>query len=146
MAFQYFDTSALLKKYLAEPGSDRVRELTADDSGETIYVVRVTRVELASAATRRQRKGDLSEAELDAILAAVAGDMEQRFDAVELTPGLTDEAAELARRHGLRAYDAVQLAGMAAIAVTGAAVTFVCCDAALLAAATAGGLATENPA
>jgi predicted nucleic acid-binding protein len=69
---------------------------------------------------------------------------------VEITPALFKEAAELANTHGLRAYDAVQLA--AALEVNRneedagfASVTMISADRALNDAATASGLAVDDP-
>lgn len=36
MTLQYFDTSALVKRYYEEPGTDRVDELVEDD--ETVVI------------------------------------------------------------------------------------------------------------
>ena len=69
---------------------------------------------------------------------------------IEILPGLTSRAASLVQIHGLRAYDAVQLAAALDIntdrAAAGlSAVTLVSADGALNAAAVAEGLAVDDP-
>ena len=144
MTRYYFDTSALLKRYVSEPGSPAVRAMFRD-AGNLLYVSRVTRVELISAAARRHRKGDLTDEHFRSVLAAVEVDFADRFLILELTEGLSEDASRLAVAHGLRAYDAVQLAGADWFGLSGSDAVFVCADAALLAAAAAEGLAVKNP-
>ncbi len=72
------------------------------------------------------------------------------FRVVEITGGTFTEAKVLAQRHFLRGYDAVQLAAAleANIERTTAGLlplTLVAADGALLAAATAEGLSTDDP-
>jgi hypothetical protein len=81
----------------------------------------LARVEVAAALWRKHRTGAL---ELDDVLlltrdfAADYGgtpDGPPRFQTVELADGALEHAAELAGAHGLRAYDAIQLASALAI-------------------------------
>ena len=76
----------------------------------------LARVEVAAALWRKHRTGEI---DLDDALllnrdfaADYAGSLEKppRFHTVALTAGTIGRAAELAGSHGLRAYDAVQLA------------------------------------
>ena len=143
MAVYFFDTSALAKRYLPEAGSARVREIVT--SGEEVYVVRLTAVEMISAAERRVRKGELSRPAADLFHEIFAEHWEDEYLPFPITPGLTEEAVGFVRAHGLRAYDAVQLAGAVRLRGFTDDAVFVCADAALLAAAAAEGLAVENP-
>jgi predicted nucleic acid-binding protein len=76
----------------------------------------LARVEVAAALWRKHRTGeiDLDDALLliRAFTADYAGTPEDppRFHTVELTEAAIERAAELAGNHGLRAFDAVQLA------------------------------------
>ena len=142
MAAVFFDTSAAAKRYLREAGTDRVREIAAEHD---LYVVRVTFVEITSAIERRFRKGELARPHADVLLELVREHWANEYLPFELTPGLIEEAVDFVRQYGLRAYDAVQLAGAVRLRGFTDQAVFVCCDAALLAAAAAEGLATENP-
>ena len=74
----------------------------------------------------------------------------RRYNVLELTPALFTEAMSVARMHGLRAYDAVQLAAALEINRLNredgiGPVTLVSADRELNAAATAEGLVVEDP-
>lgn len=81
-----------------------------------LVISALARVEVSAAIWRKQRAGEL---DLDdalilirAFTADYAGtpDRPPRFIAVAVTAGIIGSAADLAGTHGLRAYDAVQLA------------------------------------
>lgn len=101
----FFDASALVKRYVEEEGSSRVRRLFR----ETVAVSRLSAVEIASALARRTREGDLSARDRDRLLAALARDLEG-LHVVELTAAVAEAATAHLARHPLRAGDAVQLA------------------------------------
>lgn len=150
MAVFYFDSSALVKRHVKEAGSGWVRALTRVQSGHTLYIARVTAVEITSAITRRQRAGHLSSAQAGAMIGHFRRHLTQRYSILELTPALADEAIRLVRIHGLRAYDAVQLAAALQVdrfyrAGSLGPVTLVSADQRLNDAATAEGLEMKNP-
>ena len=66
MAIYYFDRSGLVKRYISEKGSLWVKSLTDAQPGNSLYIARITGVELIAAITRRQRRGatTLSDARL----------------------------------------------------------------------------------
>jgi predicted nucleic acid-binding protein len=110
VADYFLDTSALVKRHVKEPGSAWVRSLTAPRTDHSLYIARITAVELFSAVTRRQRGGHLSAAQAGAILGHFKRHLARRYNVLEVTAALLGEAMLLARKQGLRAYDAVQLA------------------------------------
>ncbi len=110
MADYFFDTSALVKRHVTEVGSLWVRSLTVAKAAHTLYIARITAVEMVAAITRRQRGGSLSAAQAGAILGHFRRHLDSRYFVLELNPALLDEAMTLSRNHGLRADDAVQLA------------------------------------
>lgn len=114
-----------------------------------LQVARISGVEVIAAIARRIRAGSLSpQAGRDAALQFRA-DFATLQDVVEVSQSLIARAMDLAERHALRGYDAVQLA--AALTVNEAAtmiglfVTLLSADEELIAAATAEGLQVENP-
>jgi len=155
MALYYFDTSALVKYYVTEPGSTWVTELidTRDpDTGlpvHTLFVAAVSVAEVSAALSVLQRRRVISRRQRDDAYGHFLADLEERF-AIMVIP-LCDfySAAELAQRHPLKAYDAVQLAialrHSRALAAHDFPLTFVSGDDTLLAAAQAEGLTTDNP-
>jgi len=103
---RYFDASALVKRYVREKGSVKVRRLLSSDVAATS---RLSAVEIASALVRRSREGAFSQAARDRALAALDADMTALL-VVELTAGVVTRARGLLERHPLRASDAIQLA------------------------------------
>ena len=103
---QYFDASALVKRYVREKGSAKVRRLISSALPATS---RLSEVEVASALARLAREGAFSVTEHDRALAAVEVDLAAIL-VVELTPEIAARARMLLRRHPLRAGDAIQLA------------------------------------
>src|SRR5438477_12804963 len=76
----------------------------------TIYLVRITEVEVVSAISRRLREGKLSPPDANLGVTNFRYDFIRQYRVIEILPGLTSRAASLVQIHGLRAYDAVQLA------------------------------------
>jgi len=109
MADYFFDTSALVKRHVIEAGSPWVKSLVRAKAAHTLYIARITAVEVTSAITRRQHGGHLSPAQAGAMLGHFRRHLTQRYRVMELTPAHFAEAMLAARKHRLRAYDAVQL-------------------------------------
>ena len=55
VAVYFFDSSALVKRYAYETGSDWIVALTEPSASHSLYIARITAVELVSALSRRQR-------------------------------------------------------------------------------------------
>ena len=135
--------------YLLEIGTAWVQALADPAVGNDLYLARITTVEVVSAVTRRQRGGHLSAARTAAILAQFRLDL-PTYGIVEITPALLSHAMTLAETHGLRAYDAVQLAATLELQASRAAgglppITLVSSDRDLNLAATASGVLVEDP-
>ena len=64
MADYFFDSSALVKAYIAETGTNWVRTIL-DDPQHRISIAALAEVEVISALTRRFNEGDLTQDELD---------------------------------------------------------------------------------
>lgn len=146
-ATYYFDSSALVKRYVTEVGTDWVRSLVAPTGGNLSLTSRVTIIEVRSALARRRRGGDILQ---DFALEALRVHSISQYRLVELDASVAGLAGDLLERHPLRAYDAVQLASALIIAraLTGtglAAPTFLTADDRLLEVAQAEGLPSDNP-
>jgi predicted nucleic acid-binding protein len=115
MASYYFDTSALVKWYVTETGTRWVSEILSASANNEVYTVRVTAVEVVAALAVRSRVGSTTEAEARAAIVKFRAEFEEYFNLVEVTQPLVEAAMTLAEAHGLRGYDAVQLAAALAI-------------------------------
>jgi uncharacterized protein len=149
VAAYYLDSNALVKRYARETGTAWMIGLFRRAAGHRLYVGRITGVEVA-ALTRKRRGGHLMTSEAARALNRLHRDLAGRLRIVEITPALLTAAIGLAERHGLRGYDAVQLATMLAangerIQLKLAPLTLIAADAELLAAGAAEGLATDDP-
>jgi len=150
VAEYYLDSSAIVKRYIVEPGSNWVSRLFAPTAGHVLNTVRVTGAEIIAAFALRARTGTLTVADAQTAALQFRAEYRTRYRIVEVTEALIDLAMALAERHGLRGYDAVQLAAGLELnslrsSLPLAALTFVSADDRLNAVANAEGLLVENP-
>jgi predicted nucleic acid-binding protein len=150
VASYFVDTSALCKRYIAEVGSTWVRSILDPTTGATVFIARVTTVEMVAAITRRERGGALTPVDATTAHAAFRIDLAQEYQVVEVTETLATQAMRLAETHGLRGYDAIQLAAALTIQTLRVtqqlpAMTLISADSELNAAAMAEGLTVEDP-
>lgn len=150
MSFYFLDSSALVKRYVAETGSTWLQALTHPQVNNHLIITRITWVELLSALARRQREGNLSPNAVDRAVQAFRYDLDMQYQTVEFDRALAEAAGQLVRQYVLRAYDAVQLAAalrvQAALSSSQTArLTFVTADTRLITTAQAEGMATDNP-
>lgn len=103
----YLDASALVKRYVEEPGSDLVARLL--DDAEVLATVTLSRMEITAAFAKAVRVGAL-EAE-EALACRQLADRDwPRLVRLPVSEPLVKRAAVLAWNENLRGYDAVQLA------------------------------------
>ena len=146
MELFYLDTSALIKRYIEEEGTERVLDLTADSTGVQIIILDITPLEARSALRRRQREGDISDSDVYGILDQIEADVSSFFLVQPSTSAVIEEGTRLIDRHALRAYDALQMAGcLVTREQVPGPLTFVCADVRLCAAATQEGLVVLDP-
>lgn len=150
MAVYFFDSSAVVKRYVSETGTAWVLRLVDPRANNHIHLARITGVEVIAAITRRNREGSLSANDAANAIADFRYDFSTAYRTVEITPGLIASAMQLAETHALRGYDAVQLA--AALEVNAhtislglPAITLVSADGGLNRAAIISGLTTDDP-
>jgi predicted nucleic acid-binding protein len=143
----YLDTSALVKLYVHEPGTEQMLRLASSASGHTLAVLSLARVEFRAAVRQRERAGDVGRDVAEALIARMEHHMRTVYLVQPVTEAVIEEAAGLVDRHPLRAYDAVQLAGCLSLR-TGLREqpSLVCSDRRLLQAAEGEGLTVLDPA
>ncbi len=144
----YFDSSALVKRYFIEEGSvwvqNRCNELT-----RTIVFAEIGRVEIAAAFAGKLRGGFINQTEYQQAITDLAMDCQQQYFLILIKSSRIDEAVALTKRHKLRGYDAVHLAcalhyNQVLLQNGISSLVFVTADIELLQAAKAEGLTTEN--
>jgi predicted nucleic acid-binding protein len=103
----YLDASALVKRYIVERGSRETIALIADS--EMAATSMVSRAEVVAALAKAVRTGLIKDVVARNARQKFAGDWPD-IVRVLVTEALAERADGLAWEHGLRGYDAVQLA------------------------------------
>ncbi|MCX6028530.1 MAG: type II toxin-antitoxin system VapC family toxin [Chloroflexi bacterium] len=150
MADYYFDSSALVKRYINETGSAWVCGLFDPNLRHEAFIAAVTPVEIVAAIARRAIGKTIAQVDAVAACTQFRADLQTSYQVVELTDVLLTHAMSLAETYALRGYDAVQLA--AALAIDALCIEnelppliFVSADGELNAVAAGIGLTIENP-
>ena len=135
--YYYFDTSAFLKFYIEEDGSDIIRALFESIIDNTLIVSELTILESRSAIRRLERADAISAEQATNVLERINEHTDDRILVRSLSSATMNEAARLIDAYSLRTLDALQLAACL-IAHNGPYpnTTFVCADIRLLDAAT----------
>ena len=130
----YLDTSALIKRFVAEKGSPRVQQIIRRGS---VATAKIAYAEVLAGLNRKQREGHLSKARYALIARQFESDW-QAYIRVELHDEVLQLARTLCERHPLRGLDAIHLASALSLKTAlGEAMTFAAADARLLRAAEA---------
>ncbi len=150
MSVYYFDSSAAVKKYVAETGTAWVLGLFKPSAKNIIYIAQITGVETVSAISRRFREGSLTQPAAQKSIARFKRDFQNKFRVLRLTDSVISDAMRLSEIRGLRGYDAVQLATALELENRFAAnnlplIIFISADNHLNQAAQIEGLTVDNP-
>lgn len=150
MAVLFFDSSGLVKRYIAEKGTIRVINQIRLSAANDIFIANITGIEVASAIARRIKSGSIAQTFADKALKRFRRDFDKRFIVIDLTPTIIKEGISLAGKYSLRGYDTAQLAvGLSVrnrLAQSGIQnFTFISADKDLNSAAKAEGLTVDNP-
>jgi uncharacterized protein len=137
VALYYLETSALVKLYVHESGTEHLLALVAGPAGHRFVILSLAQVEFRSAVRRRERDGQIPGSDANEMIESFDRHSEGRFMVERFSDFLLDVASLLVDRHGLRAYDAMQLAGYLTLRAKSGIDTpiFVCADKKLLDAA-----------
>jgi uncharacterized protein len=103
----YLDASALVKRYIVERGSKETIALTGESEMTATSII--SRAEVAAALAKAVRVGLVKNEIARNAQRRFAGDWPDLVR-VQVTEALVERAEGLAWEHGLRGYDAVQLA------------------------------------
>jgi hypothetical protein len=133
----FLDSSALAKRYVDEPGSDRLEEILARASSLGVSVISVP--EVVSALCRRLRETKLSQQQYSKAKRALLEDLTET-SVVNITEQVIARAVVLLERWPLRSSDSLHIA----CAADWSADLFVSADERQCAAARAYGLSVEQ--
>ena len=125
----YCDSSALVKLYIEEAGSNDVR--AAANKAEAVTTCRISWAEIHAALARRAREVPADAPMIEEAKNALATDW-LRYVVVELSQNVVERAGEYADTFAPRGYDSVQLAAAKVASETaGLQFSFACFDARL---------------
>jgi len=133
----FLDTSALVKRYVTEPGSDQVRRLLRRKVD--IAIARITEAEAYAAIARAVRMNVLTDDDRDRAFEQIAEDV-AAARVVEIRRSVVSAVRDLVVRWALRGYDAIQLSCALRLQSENLAVAFWCADDALANAARCEGM------
>jgi len=150
MPVYYLDTSALVKRYVQEPGTDWILSLTNSVAWNEFFTNWMYGPEIIAALARKERMGEISIEDKKSIASAFKMDWKEQYQIVEITAQLAEDAMELADKYSLRGYDAVHLAAAVVLhnlrtTLNLPVLTFLSADIDQLQAASAEGLEVDNP-
>ncbi|MBI4703384.1 MAG: type II toxin-antitoxin system VapC family toxin [Deltaproteobacteria bacterium] len=123
----FVDTSALLKRYVLELGTEALQQRCFADPGIEIFVSTLTYAEAYATFGRLVREGDLTAGEHESILSSFESDWSS-FVKVEIGSAVCRCVPDLARAYSLRGADLVQLASATYLRARRALDLFVVCD------------------
>lgn len=150
MVVYYLDTSAAVKLYLKENGSDWLRQQLITDALPGLFSSELLRIELWSAFARRWREGHITSQEYRRMQDWFAEDRRSLYGLLRLGEPVIQQACQLIDRHPLRSYDAIHLASALTLAqrlveAGEAGPVFLAADSRLNQVALAEGLTVDNP-
>ena len=129
----YFDTSALIKLFVSERGSEVVERLVT--TSRAVCTASIAYAEVHAGLSRRWRAGHLSAREYRATRDRFDGQW-RRYLRMDLRAEVLERARDLVQRHPLRGLDAIHLASALTLGASlGEAMRFVAADARLIEAA-----------
>ncbi|HXG59958.1 MAG TPA: type II toxin-antitoxin system VapC family toxin [Planctomycetota bacterium] len=145
----FLDSSACVKRYVLEAGTEQVRSLFQDEDHD-LFLCRLAGPEIVSALTRRRREKDLDENAYTIALEAFHRHLQNDLIVIEVTKGVLSLAMDMARRYAIRGADAVHLAAACEVRKIReqlglSTLVFVCSDETLNRAAQQEGFELLNP-
>jgi len=143
MALLFFDTSALVKRYYEEPGTEAVDALIEGD--DTVVISSLSVVETVSAFRRKYNRTTVSEPEINRLLSAFFEEALTKFVIVPMAESVLQLAFTLVLDGDLRTLDSLQLSTALGLDTDDELLRFVTADAELATVAEANGLPVSNP-
>ena len=148
MPVYYLDTSAILKRYRNEPGTEAIDRLFDSPQADSqFYISFLTILELTSGILRLVKGRQLSQNVADDMLARFRQDTQDTVRILPLTDAIVNGAVAVVEQHQLRSADAIHLATASSIfsLAPDSECVLVSSDRELLSAAGNSGMGVLNP-
>lgn len=140
----FFDTSALVKRYYDEPGTEAVDRLIESEETKVVLTA-ITVIEAVSAFRRKYNRDDIPEKVVDELLTAFFDEALSSFLIVSTEEALFTHSFDLILEDDLRTLDSLQLSAALAVSKQVEDIAFVSADQELVSVANDRGLETLNP-
>jgi len=142
----FFDSSALVKRYHNEPGTQKVDEIIEHPEADLV-ISSLAISEVTSALHRKRQERKISDELLTDLLVAFYNEVLSKFTVISLDDSLIPPSIDLILRQNLRTLDSLQLAAVLSIfeLLPEGECTFVCADQKLSEVAEVEGVAILNP-
>lgn len=114
MTDSFFDTSALVKRYATEPGTETVDDLIDADE-TTVFITSLSVVEMTSAFRRKYNRGDVAEETMIGLVSAFFDEALAEFVILPMDEALFNWSFDLILDDDLRTLDSLQLAAALAL-------------------------------
>lgn len=150
MDYYFFDSSSIVKNYVQEIGTTWVKVIFNSLQTTTIYSAEIAEVEVVAAFARKLKGKRLTQLDANTASQQFKLDFSKDFRIVQTNQILIKSAIQIAEKHFLRGYDAVQLASALEVenelvSLNLPSLIFVSADNELNNAAKSAGLTVENP-
>lgn len=106
----FFDSSALVKRYIPEQGTAWVRNITQSKNPSYIVISELALVEMSSAIARRTREGVFTNTVASKLVDSIMSHATSRYYVLRLRQDVLINAQKLCLTHPIRSLDAIQLA------------------------------------
>ncbi len=142
MKFYFLDTSAVVKRYHSEKGTETIDRIFAEDD-RAIIISTISMTETVSALSKKKQEKTISKEDLKAALSRFFHDAIKDFLVLQIDDAHIKESIVLVLKRNLRTLDSLQLA--VALGLKELNPVFVCADKKLVSVAEKEGLKTINP-
>lgn len=106
MSLYFCDTSAIIKRYVEEPGHDWIAALCAPEQNHQIYISQAAIVEVVATLCRKARDQNMASSQRDALINLFLQHRRRMYNTVRVTNAIYLAAGELCKSHRLRACQA----------------------------------------
>lgn len=142
MRYYFIDTSALVKRYHQEKGTEKIDEIF-ESKEKIIFISNLAVSEFTSAINRKKFEGEITESDLNLVLSRFFTDVMEILTIVGVTDSHVISSSDLILEYNLKALDSLQLA--TAVRLKELDAIFISADEKLCEAARKEGLNVVNP-
>lgn len=106
MTSHFLDSSAVIKGYFVENGSDWIRRIAVPEVDHTLFIAQITSAEIIPGLARQMREEHITPQEMRELRLLVNYRMRLEYSIIALSSAIIQRAEDLLIRHPVRAYDA----------------------------------------